>query len=74
MDDSKKCTLEDLTKKHAYGVDDADKVNLAQLKLSALLRIATALETLSATHCNEFEILKKQVSTLKGEITKIKKQ
>ena len=73
MDDSKKCALEQLTKKYAYGVADSDKVNYEQLKLSALLRIATAIESLSATHCNELEILKKQVSSLKAEITKIKK-
>ena len=66
-------TFQELTKKFKYGIDETSDATLSQIKVSALLRIAEALEQIATTHCNEINLLKGQITGLKAEITKLKK-
>jgi len=71
--EKQKISFQDITKKYTFGLDNVETASTKQITLSALLRIADALEVIAQTNGNELTILKNQIAGIKAQITKSKK-
>ena len=71
--EKQKISFQDITKKYTFGLDNVETASTRQITLSALLRIADALEVIAQTNGNELTILKNQIAGIKAQITKSNK-